>query len=169
MSWYLVGGADIMEEPQKNQEPVIGAIAEPKPNMPLRKLTEKQRRWVEFYMGEAEGNATEAARLAKYKGNDVTLAQVGAENLRKPHVQAAIAERVAADPAIATREDRQRFWTLVMNNKAESMKYRLRASEILGKSQCDFVEKHEHKIMSWMDLVTEVDESRASPDPSVHH
>jgi len=48
------------------------------------KLTLKQQLFVEAYLGEAKGNATEAARIAGYKGNEITLAAVGAENLRKP-------------------------------------------------------------------------------------
>ncbi len=36
------------------------------------------------YAGEARGNGTEAARIARYKGNDVTL--VAYENLRKPQI-----------------------------------------------------------------------------------
>lgn len=67
-------------------------------------LTEKQRRFVEAYMGAARGNATEAARLAGYKGNDVTLAAVGSENLRKPQIAQAIEERRQADPLVLTRE-----------------------------------------------------------------
>src|ERR1051325_3279587 len=49
-------------------------------------LTDKQRRFVAAYIGPASGNATEAARLAGYKGNDVTLGAVGAENLKKPQI-----------------------------------------------------------------------------------
>ena len=48
-----------------------------------RPLTRKQALFVEAYCGEAAGNATEAARLAGYKGNRRTLAAVGYENLRR--------------------------------------------------------------------------------------
>jgi hypothetical protein len=44
------------------------------------------------------GNATEAARLAGYRGNDVTLAASGHENLRKPQISEAVSER--ADTAL---------------------------------------------------------------------
>lgn len=110
------------------------------------KLTEKQRRFVEAYMGKAAGNATEAARIAGYKGTDNTLKSVGNENLNKPDVAAAIAERQNNDPLIATREDRQRFWTRVMNGDERDarMSDRLKASELLGKASADFVERHEH-------------------------
>lgn len=111
------------------------------------KLTEKQRRFVDAYMGEAAGNGTEAARIAGYKGNDVTLASVSAENLRKPQIAVAIKERVDSDPKIATRKDRQEFWTRVMTGQEPDaqMKDRLKASELLGKSHADFIDRHEHK------------------------
>ena len=49
-------------------------------------LTGKQQSFINAYLGAARFNATEAARLAGYEGNDATLAQVGYENLRKPEV-----------------------------------------------------------------------------------
>ena len=55
------------------------------------KLTPKQALFVSEYL--KTGNGTEAARRAGYKGNDVTLCQVGKENLRKPLVAAAIKEK----------------------------------------------------------------------------
>lgn len=106
-------------------------------------LTEKQRKFVEAYMGKANGNATEAARIAGYSGSESVLAVTGFENLRKPNIAAAIEERQSNDPLIASREDRQRFWTQVMLDDAQDMKDRLKASEILGKSQADFVERRE--------------------------
>lgn len=107
-------------------------------------LTPKQARFVEAYMGAAAGNATEAARLAGYKGNDVTLASVGKENLRKPQIAEQINLLQKEDPLVADREERQRFWSAVMRDKNADMKDRLKASEILGKSQADFIERHEH-------------------------
>lgn len=49
-------------------------------------LTLKQRDFCLALDGEARGNATEAARIARYEGNDVTLGAVGAENLQKPKI-----------------------------------------------------------------------------------
>lgn len=54
--------------------------------MAARGLSIKQTKFVAAYLGEAKGNATEAARMAGYKGNDVTLGAVGYENINKPHV-----------------------------------------------------------------------------------
>lgn len=56
----------------------------------MKKLTPKQQAFVDAYTGPARGNATEAARMAGYKGNDTTLRAVGAENLTKPLVIAAV-------------------------------------------------------------------------------
>jgi hypothetical protein len=55
-------------------------------------LTGKQQAFVNAYLGAARFNATEAARLAGYKGDDVTLRNVAKENLTKPYIKTAIAE-----------------------------------------------------------------------------
>lgn len=60
----------------------------------MTKLTGKQQAFVNHYLITLNG--TEAARLAKYKGNDVTLAAVAYENLRKPHIREEIDKRLAA-------------------------------------------------------------------------
>lgn len=59
-----------------------------------KKLTPKQQLFVSEYL--KTGNATEAARKAGYKGNDKTLGQVGAENLKKPGISRVIEERQQA-------------------------------------------------------------------------
>lgn len=56
---------------------------------PKQKLTPKQARFVEEYLCDL--NATQAAIRAGYSKRTATA--IGAENLRKPHVAAAIAER----------------------------------------------------------------------------
>lgn len=107
-----------------------------------RELTTKQRRFVEAYAD----NGTEAARLAGYKGNDDTLRQVAAENLAKPHIAETIQKRheVEEQPLIADRQQRQMFWSKVMQDENEDMRTRLRASELLGRSEADFIERINH-------------------------
>jgi phage terminase small subunit len=136
-----------------------------------KKLTTKQQRFVDFY----DGNATDAAREAGYKGNSVTLGQVGQENLKKPLVAKALAsrEKKRNKSTIATREERQAFWSRVYRGQeknkiitkegveiecAPSMKDRLKATELLGKSEADFVERHREegeltiKIVKYTDI-----------------
>lgn len=74
-------------------------------------LTDKQRVFVEAYL--TCWNATEAARRAGYEGNDVTLAAVGYENLRKPQIAELVTARLtdkamAADEVLARLADQAR-------------------------------------------------------------
>lgn len=105
-----------------------------------QKLTLKQRKFIAAY----DGNATDAARKAGYKGNDVTLQAVASENLRKPLIAAALKGRTDKQVAsvIANREERQKFWTDAMRGLREDVDP-LRASELLAKSDGDFIEKVE--------------------------
>lgn len=60
---------------------------------PQRKLTLKQRRFAEHYVGEAQGNAKRAAELAGYNySSEDSLKQMGYQLLNKPNVSAAIVE-----------------------------------------------------------------------------
>jgi hypothetical protein len=106
-------------------------------------LTAKQQAFVEAYCG----NATEAARKAGYKGTDATLSVTGHQLLRNPKVRAAIEARRAPESAgrIATREERQAFWTRVMRDESVDWQHRLKASELLGKSEVDFAERLQHE------------------------
>lgn len=102
-------------------------------------LTAKQQKFVDAFTG----NATDAARKAGYAGNDATLAQVGYENLRKPEVREAIRARSKTElqALVASRIERQEFWTRLMLSESASNADRLRASELLGRSEADFTEK----------------------------
>jgi len=107
-----------------------------------KRFTPKQVRFVAAY----DGNAADAARKAGYKGTNQVLAVTGNDLLRNPKIAAAIAARENGKikKLIATREERQEFWSTVMRACRHSMRDRLRASELLGKSECDFPNKHEH-------------------------
>lgn len=129
----------------------------PKPSAkPPVKLTEKQRRFVEAYMGEANGVAAEAARIAGYKGNNANV--LGAQLTANPSVKAAIEERQRGDPLIATREERQRLWTSIARGepqmqlidgkgvvRAPALRDRILALQHLAKASGDFVERVKHE------------------------
>lgn len=126
-------------------------------------LTAKQQAFVERYAGNAE----EAARAAGYSDS---FSRVRAhELLRRPEIIAAIKARKptpAARKRIADREERQRFWTRVLRGQVGEpltdkngqpvvddngqpvlspapLKERLKASELLGKSEGDFLDRVE--------------------------
>lgn len=67
----------------------------------LDELKGKQKAFVLAYLSNGF-NGTRAAKTAKYKGADVTLAVVASENLRKPKIKAAIDEMMKEQTMAAT-------------------------------------------------------------------
>lgn len=112
-------------------------------------LSPKQQAFIEHYA--ACGNATEAARLAGYRKPHPQ----GAENLLKPTVQAAIEALTESSKQqrIATAVERQEFLTTMMRGEIEGEpKDRIKACELLGKMQGDFIEKQEVSIKKPPDI-----------------
>lgn len=107
--------------------------------MTKTKLTAKQRRFVELY----NGNATEAAIAAGYSKK--TAYAAGQRLLKNVEIVEAIRarEHKRLRPQIATREERQAFFTKVMLDADQRMSDRLKAAELLGKSEGDFLERVE--------------------------
>ncbi len=125
------------------------------PISPYEDLTVKQQRFVDYY----DGNATQAAEKAGYKNPR----SMGSENLTKPDIQHALKTREnrRREGHIADREERQAFWTKILRGKETQpavvgtdgegnsivtdippkMTDRLKASELLGKSEADFTDK----------------------------
>lgn len=60
------------------------------------KLTGKQRLFIAAYLGDAHFNATEAARIAGYKGNGNTLGVTAYDLLRNPKIKEQIDGSLAA-------------------------------------------------------------------------
>jgi len=65
------------------------------------RLTDKQRAFVSYYV--KWWNATEAAKAAGYGGNRNTLAQIGYNNLRRPHVKEMI-DQIVQENAMSAEE-----------------------------------------------------------------
>ena len=102
-----------------------------------RKLTAKQQAFVNAYTG----NATEAALAAGYSRK--AAYSIGQALLKKHEIHEAVRARQdeRETPLIATREQRQKFWSEVMLDPEQEMQHRLKAAELLGKSECDFSER----------------------------
>lgn len=100
-------------------------------------LTPRQKRFVELF----DGNATEAARAAGFKNPNVYSNDL----MKKPEIVAAIQAREKERNAdgIMTREQRQIFWTMIARDTSQKTTDRLRASELLARSEGDFLERHE--------------------------
>jgi len=97
-------------------------------------LNDRQLRFVQCYAG----NATEAARMAGYKNPKLA----GTRLLSNDTIREAVSNRElkAVKREIMTREERQELWSNMAKN-AKRDADRLKASELLGKSQADFTEK----------------------------
>ena len=105
----------------------------------MKRLTLKQKRFVVAYMGEAKGNATQAARIAGYSGKDNVLGAIGLENLKKPLISKEIADFVKSDPRIASRQDVLLYWTELLEDESAESTHRLRASENLARCYAMFI------------------------------
>ena len=118
-------------------------------------MTHRQELFMQEYLTSL--NATQSAIRAGYSPK--TAYSQGQRLLKNVEVLQAINkvmnERKSA--LIATREQRQEFWTAVMNDCDTAMKDRLKASELLGKSEGDFTDKVQANIsgMTLADLVME--------------
>jgi len=146
-----------------------------------KRLTTKQQRFADFY----DGNGYEAAKKAGYKGSYDVLAHIAEDNLKKVHIAIAIAnrEKKRNNPHIAIREERQAFWTRVARGEElqkvvigtgenkriveipPKMADRLRASELLGKSEADFIERHREEGELTVKIVRFCDETAKYPTP----
>lgn len=114
----------------------------------LEKLTEKQERFIDYYIQTA--NATAAAILAGY--SEKTARQIGSENLSKLNTHIKERAKPQEDKRIADGQEILRYLTDVMRGNVKdtfnfdaSLKDRNKAAELLGKSQRLFVDKIEQK------------------------
>lgn len=121
------------------------------------KITAQERLFIEAYTGDD----AKAAQAAGYQGEPTFLKRTGEALRRRPEIILAIKERDTyskeQQKIIADRKERQSFWTSIMRNKDPyndtpekdefgidkpiPLQTRLKASEMLGKSEADFTDK----------------------------
>ena len=84
-----------------------------------KKLTERQKRFVDFYI--KTGNASEAARLAGY--SEKTAYSIGDENLKKPEISREIAKRLEELKSSRTADLKEtlEYMTSVMRGEKEDV------------------------------------------------
>jgi len=102
----------------------------------MRKLTDKQQKFIDCYDGDTKKAATKAKISYQYARRLAT----------RSNILKAIRNRIDTEirpSMIATRLERQKFWSDVMKDDQNSMKDRLKASELMGKSEMDFPNKTE--------------------------
>ena len=109
-------------------------------------LSERERRFVDAYMGEAAGNGTAAAKCAGYKGSAQVLGVQANRLLKKANVLDAIAERrqTLASQSIADAKERREVLTSILRSAEVDPNARIRAIDTANKMDGVYVEKHEH-------------------------
>ena len=104
----------------------------------VRQLTPKQRKYVDCF----DGNVKRSAEMAG-------ISHVYARELHAKicylHVQTALARLNDTEGCkdIATRQERQQFWTKNMRDESLSISERRKFSELMGKSELDFGERRQ--------------------------
>ena len=97
-----------------------------------------------FYAANPE-NAGLAYAAAGYSASNKGSERAAINRLLKDPVVLEVLHRQVIQPAIATREERQQWWTKLMRGGVPeaTIQERIKASELLGKSQGDFTERVE--------------------------
>lgn len=109
------------------------------------KLTIKQRRFSELYV--ETGNATQSYIDAGYKASTRNVAEVeGFKLLRNPKIKQAIEylNKKIEDESIAGMVEVKQFWTQMMRAIHVEDKDKLKASELIARTNGAFIEKIEH-------------------------
>lgn len=117
------------------------------------KLTEKQKRFIDYFI--ETGNATEACKLANYKGKN--LNRIGSENLSKLDRFIKWKMQSKNNERIASQDEILEFLTRVIRGEEKdqfdldaSLQDRIKSVELLGKRYGTWVDKKN------VDLNTEI-------------
>ena len=106
------------------------------------KLTEKQKRFADYYIesGNAERSAIKVGYSEKYaRGNAHKLV---ANSGIKEYIEER--NKLLEDERIADMKEVKEFWTNTMRSDEAERKDRLKASEMIAKTNAAFVDKVEH-------------------------
>lgn len=109
-------------------------------------LSERERRFVDAFMGEAKGNGTKAAILSGYRAHSARIQ--ASKLLAKGNIQEAIAARVARleQASIADATERRERLTRILRNDhpLADAGDSIRAIDLLNKMDGLYIERHEH-------------------------
>lgn len=123
------------------------------------KLTEKQKRFIDYYVETA--NATESARRAGYSKK--TAKNIGAENLTKLHHFITERMKQKASDRIASQDEVLEYLTRVMRGEETdafgldaSLQDRTKCAELLGKRYGTFTDKIETKEDKQINIIFDI-------------
>ena len=130
-------------------------------NLEYEKLTEMQKRFIDYYIETA--NATKACEMAGYKGKN--LNRLGSQNLSKLDRFIKVKLQEKENPRIASQDEVLQYLTKVMRGEEKdqfgldaSLQDRTKCAELLGKRYGTFVEKKELTGGYTIELVDDINE-----------
>lgn len=112
------------------------------------KLTPRMRAFVEAYLGEGEAVGWRSAEIAGYTGTKKSLIEQSSRLLASNVIKAEI-ERVRGtltSERIMTATRRQELLSEFAEDTSAEYKDRIKAIEVLGKMQGDFIERRETTV-----------------------
>jgi phage terminase small subunit len=109
----------------------------------LKGLSIKQQKFIDAYLGVANGNGTKAAQLAGYRGSPQTLKAVASENLTKPDIAREVQKRLKL--TMTGDEVLQELSDVASADCDEPVRVsdKLKALELMGKHHKLFTDKVE--------------------------
>ena len=126
-----------------------------KPKEAEKELTVKQQKFIDAYDGDIQ-TASNAAGISYVYGRTLYTKAYILDKIK--HRQ----DTEVRPAGIMNRLERQKFWSDAAQNKKIKWRDRLRASELLGKSEADFVEVHldvKKSVLSPEDAQAIIDEN----------
>ena len=115
------------------------------------KLTAKMEHFAQLvFQGYSQADAYKLAYPAQVRQRPGTLYPNASRLAANSNVIARLTELRAAviAPAILDATQRQEFWSHIICDDSKDTRDRLRASELLGKAQGDFIERTENKNLN---------------------
>ena len=116
------------------------------------KLTPKQKAFADEYI--LTGNVTQSATKAGYKKPNVQ----GSQNLAKLSIQEYIKDKNKSleSAKIADMEEVKQFWSNLLRDNESDPKDRLKASELIAKTNGAFIDKVQHSGTISNEVVIEI-------------
>ncbi len=124
----------------------LAAFKEPEPiykatdNPASKALSKKQLAFIDLY----DGNLEESAIKAGY--NPTSAKRTAIRNMHNATIRHLIQQKREAEikPQVISRIERQIYWSDIMRDTEQDIKHRLKASELLARSEGDFLDRVEH-------------------------
>jgi len=106
------------------------------------RLTQRQRDYAKLVAAGMEKDKSMLQVGYTKKHLPVTLLKLNSNHRVQALIKVYEEEPVSSE-VIATKIDRQLFWTRIMNDPSYPVGQRIKASEMLGRSECDFIDRRQ--------------------------